>query len=95
MRLEAVYSMPGDQLATQMLSVRCSVFQWPALSREDRQKARLRLESYSDKVTDISSLWPIITLRYDKYDVSAILISCIIFFSNLSVGSLYCYLVQS
>ena len=49
-RLEEVYSMPGDQLATQMLSVRCSVYQWPSVSSEDRQRARLRLESYSDKV---------------------------------------------
>ena len=49
-RLEAVYTMPGDQLATQMLSVRCSVYQWPSLSNTDRQRARLRLESYSDKV---------------------------------------------
>ena len=49
-RLESVYSMPGAQLATQMLSVRCSVFQWPTLSESDKQRARLRLESYSDKV---------------------------------------------
>ena len=52
-RLENVFSMPGDQLATQMLSVRCSVYQWPALPDTDRQRARLRLESYSDKVRNL------------------------------------------
>ena len=75
-RLENVFSMPGDQLATQMLSVRCSVYQWPVLPDTDRQRARLRLESYSDKVRNSTSPpnpFPntMISLRFSSVELSA------------------------
>ena len=48
--LDRVYTLPGDQLSTQMLSVRCSIYQWPQLSSMDKQRAKLRLETYCDRV---------------------------------------------
>ena len=48
--LDAVYAIPPQQLATQMLSVRCSVYQWPELSQGDRQKAKARLDTLCDRV---------------------------------------------
>ena len=48
--LDRVYAMPGDQLATQMLSVRCSIYQWPGLGPKERQRAKVRLETFCDRV---------------------------------------------
>merc|ERR1711911_96780 len=48
--LDRVYAMPSEQLATQMLSVRCSIYQWPSLATGERQRAKLRLETYCDRV---------------------------------------------
>jgi len=48
--LESVYAIPPGQLATQMLSVRCSVYQWPELGQGDRQRAKDRLDTMNDRV---------------------------------------------
>ena len=48
--LDKVFTLPNDQLSTQMLSVRCSIYQWPVLSAQEKQRARLRLETYCDRV---------------------------------------------
>ena len=48
--LDRVYAMPSEQLATQMLSVRCSIYQWPSLAPGERQRAKLRLETFCDRV---------------------------------------------
>ena len=47
--LERVYGIPAAQLATQMLSVRCSVYQWPQLAEVDRARARQLLERHTGR----------------------------------------------
>ena len=48
--LESVYAIPPGQLATQMLSVRCSMYQWPELGQGDRQRAKACLDTLNDRV---------------------------------------------
>ena len=45
----AVANDSPTQLATQMLSVRCSVYQWPELGDSERARARARLEAYTSR----------------------------------------------
>jgi len=48
--LDSIYAIPPNQLATQMLSVRCSVYQWPDLDNSDKARARSKLETLADRV---------------------------------------------